>query len=418
MLPFPEGAAKIDKPPARERGGGPSAIFPTVMHRLVAFRWTAFVVLALALVLEVVNGRFWLNDLRVYVMAADALRHGGTVYGVPFGLDTGYYKYAPAVLYLFMPYTLLPFTMACVVHFALIGLALVAVIVRMERILMRHVFLVHAPRTGLRAMLAFLCVAVHLVRELHLGNVNVLLLWAMVAGLGALLDDRPRAAGLLLGVAVLAKPYLALALLPLFATGQWSALGTAMLTAAAGAMLPVLVQGPGMGLELTRAWISAMRAHDTYLTSPHTLRSLLGTATHSSLPAEWDKLFIAMAAGAVFLITWRARRRSGRPAALVLGTAWALTATPLLVVTDVQHFLLALPLIIGSLGVLFLHRSLPLALAFTLCMLAYGTDSTDLWGRDLAERFTRWGLVGWGTLGLLVVSLLLTRRAASPGTNR
>ena len=45
--------------------------------------------LLLALVLEVVNGRFRLNDLRVYVMAADALRHGQQVYGVPFGLDTG-----------------------------------------------------------------------------------------------------------------------------------------------------------------------------------------------------------------------------------------------------------------------------------------------------------------------------------------
>jgi hypothetical protein len=59
------------------------------MHRLNTFRWTAFVMLVLALVLEVVNGRFWLNDLRVYVMAADALRHGQQVYGVPFGLDTG-----------------------------------------------------------------------------------------------------------------------------------------------------------------------------------------------------------------------------------------------------------------------------------------------------------------------------------------
>jgi len=73
------------------------------MHRLAPFRWTALFVLVLALVLEVVNGRFWLNDLKVYVMAADALRQGQPVYGLPFGLDTGFYKYAPGVLYLFLP---------------------------------------------------------------------------------------------------------------------------------------------------------------------------------------------------------------------------------------------------------------------------------------------------------------------------
>jgi len=413
MLPFPEGAAKIDKPPARERGGGPSANFPAGMHRLVAFRWTAFVVLALALMLEVVNGRFLLNDLRVYVMAADAMRHGAAVYDVPFGLDTGFYKYAPAVLYLFLPYTFLPFTVACVLHFGLIGAALVSVIVRMERMLMRHMHRVHAPRMVLRALLTFLCVAVHLVRELHLGNVNVLLLWCMVTGLEAMLDGHRKRAGALLGTAVLVKPYLALALLPLLITGSWAVLGASGITALAGLVLPLAVQGPLAGAALTRDWLTAMAAHDTYLSSSHTLRSLLGTASGAMLPAAMDVLFIAMAAAAVLLLTRACRATDGQRQALVLGICWALAAVPLLVVTDVQHFLLALPLIAWSIDRLFRARDLRWTLVFIVCMLAYGTDSTDLWGRDLADRFTRMGLVGWGDLLLLLIALGLRSKTAS-----
>jgi hypothetical protein len=42
-------------------------------------------------------------------------------------------------------------------------------------------------------------------------------------------------------------------------------------------------------------------------------------------------------------------------------------------------------------------------------MLAYGTDSTDLWGRELADRLTQAGTVGWGDLVLLITSMALVR---------
>ena len=67
---------------------------------------------AAAMVLEIVNGRFWLNDFRVYWSAADALVHHRQVYGIPFGEDTGFFKYAPIVAIAFVPFTLLPYGLA------------------------------------------------------------------------------------------------------------------------------------------------------------------------------------------------------------------------------------------------------------------------------------------------------------------
>ena len=375
------------------------------MHRLAPFRWTVVLVLALAMVLEMVNGRFWLNDLRVYVMAADALRHGQVVYGIPFGLDTGFYKYAPGLLYLFIPYTFIPFTAACVLHFILISAALLSVFQRMERLLMRYILHVHPPRIVLRAFLGFLCVAVHVVRELHLGNVNVLLLWCIMVAVEAMLEERDIPAGLLLGLAIFVKPYLLLSLVPVVVLRRTAVLGWALVAVTIGLALPLLIEGPTTGWSLNGSWITAMRAHGDYLISANTLRSLLSHVVGRQLPAFWDLFFIAAAGVLVTGVTWMDRQKDqGR--SLILGSSVALACVPLLVVTDVQHFLLALPLILWTLAQLFRRPSPLRAFAFTVAMLAYGTDSTDLWGPELASRLEQAGLVGWGTLLLLSTALL------------
>ena len=66
------------------------------------------VILAGIFIGDHVNDKFNMNDFRVMYYAADAYLNGNPVYGVPFGLDTGYYKYSPfTLLYfiLFMPLT-------------------------------------------------------------------------------------------------------------------------------------------------------------------------------------------------------------------------------------------------------------------------------------------------------------------------
>jgi hypothetical protein len=71
----------------------------------VPFIVFATVLFAAIFAIEKINERFWLNDFKVYYSAAQALISGEQVYGVPFGLDTGFYKYSPFVAMLFVPYT-------------------------------------------------------------------------------------------------------------------------------------------------------------------------------------------------------------------------------------------------------------------------------------------------------------------------
>ena len=73
-------------------------------------------------VIEAVNKRFWLHDFQVYYDAATNFFSGETVYGIPFGLGSGYYKYSPFGLFIFYPLTLVPFSIAKVYYFIFLSL--------------------------------------------------------------------------------------------------------------------------------------------------------------------------------------------------------------------------------------------------------------------------------------------------------
>src|SRR5688500_11896258 len=72
---------------------------------------------------ENINARFWLNDFEVYYRAAKSFVKGTQVYGVPYGEDTGLYKYSPVLLLPFSVYTVLSYYPASVVHFVIVCVA-------------------------------------------------------------------------------------------------------------------------------------------------------------------------------------------------------------------------------------------------------------------------------------------------------
>jgi hypothetical protein len=248
--------------------------------------------------------------------------------------------------------------------------------------------------------LGFLCIAVHVVRELHLGNVNVLLLWCMVVAMESLLEEEDVKGGILFGLAILVKPYFLLCTLPLVVLKRWSALVWITVPVALGLLLPLAFEGSATGWSLNTAWLDAMRAHGDYLSSANTLRAITSSVSGSPLPAWTDLAFIGGAAILVAAVTLRSGE--ARNEGLVLGVALALALVPLL----------ALPLVLWTLAHLFMHRAPWLAVFFTFAMLAYGTDSTDLWGRELAGRLEQAGAVGMGAMLLVITALLLANRPA------
>lgn len=366
---------------------------------------------AAALVLELLNGRFWLNDFRVYYSAAAALMNGSQVYGVPFGEDTGFFKYAPITAIAFVPFALLPYTIAAILHFILIGVALAIAFTRLERSLMRHAFGVYPPRILLRGVLGLLCIAVLLSRELHLGNINLWLVVGVVLATEATLSDNDGLAGLLFGLLWLVKPYLAFMAVPIVVASRWRVLRSAGAIAGISILLPMLFLGPKAWLQLHGSWLSAMGAHSGYLSSPDTFASMASSLFAWNAPMRHPSAVI-LGAGCLFaLLCWwqhRTTEHSGRSLLLQLWTALALV--PHLVVTDQEHFLYSLPLITLTLGTLFSRRLLLGSALFAFAMIGYATRSSDLWGSTLEARWVAAGALGLGNL-MFVLCAWAARRS-------
>jgi Glycosyltransferase family 87 len=365
-------------------------------HELRPFALISTFLVMAALVIEVINGRFWLSDFEVYWSAADALIHHEAVYGVAFGEETGFYKYAPVVAMAFAPAALLPYPLAALLHALLIAVALVLVVVDVERTLMRHVFLAYAPRMLLRALLLLVCIAVLLTRELHLGNINLWLVLGAVVAMRKSLEGNSHGAGVLFGLLWLIKPYLLLLAVPLVMRKRVPELAIAAITMVVGLLIPLVVLGPERGWELHQQWFNAMAQHSSYLTSPDTVPALLNTWSGGAIAGVWvGYTCIALAGVGLILLGWRGSRSSSTPSAqarFYLETSTALALVPNLVITDQEHFLFSIPLLAWLVAHFFWAERgwIPLTL-FIVALLLYATRSSDLWGSARAGLAGRAG---------------------------
>src|SRR5262245_36938147 len=98
----------------------------------------AVMIFAAIFAVEKINDRFWLNDFKVYYSAAHALINGQQVYGIPFGLDTGFYKYSPFVAMLFVPYTFFSYEAASIIHFVILSTVTILTIIILGRLIGKY----------------------------------------------------------------------------------------------------------------------------------------------------------------------------------------------------------------------------------------------------------------------------------------
>lgn len=380
-----------------------------------------FAAIALLLfVVEHINGRFWLNDLRVYYGAGEALLNGEPLYGVAHGLDSGVFKYAPMLALVYALFALLPYSIAASIQYLLITLAFIDGLRRIDR-LVRVKLLSGKAEAYLPLFLIAVACIVHLHRELHLGNINMMLLWLLLVTLEQLQRGRDGLGGLLLGAAILAKPHF-LILVPLLVLhGKWRTLGAACITLIAGIVLPSLVLGWAGNWQVHGAWLGEMAKHNAALIytggddyrAVNTIysfahRALLKHVVSASAAEAYAILGLIALTFAAF-VWWNKERKA--PHAFTVEFLVLVALVPSLTLTDTEHFLLALPLVAYV-----VHRLVPKAeprwllfLAVPL-LLAYGGNFEDALG-SFSDVLIHHGVLGIGSFGLIVLSILLWSRS-------
>lgn len=383
----------------------------------------------LLFVAEHVNGRGWMHDFRVYWGAANALIHGDPLYGVSHGLDSGVFKYAPAFALFFVPFALLPYPIAAAIHFAAIAAAFLWATLAMDRLL-RIRMLSDRPISFAVLLLGGLVAVVHLHRELHLGNINMLLLALLLLAIERSLKGKAVLAGVLFGSVILAKPHFVVLLPLLLMRQRWTEVGLSLLTIGTGLLLPALFLGLGEDLALHKAWLDQMARHNATLIylggddlgSVNTLYSFAHRALLKHLGAMGSAVgaysilaLVALAFGAFVLRNlWRERsNKTGMPSATTFELLLLIALVPSITLTDTEHFLLSMPLVLWVLHHL-LPRARPRWLAFAAIpvLFAYGGNWEDALG-PLSEDYIHYGVLGMGNIGLLLLSAYLFERQRS-----
>ena len=364
----------------------------------------------LILSLEIINNRFAMVDFRVYYGAAKAYLNAEQVYQRVFGEDTGLFKYSPVVLWLFAPATVLPYFLACLLHYVCIAFAFVFSLRLAFRLGAEYLNLNNTYKIAVLVASTVFTLN-HLFRELHLGNVNVILVFTILLAFHLQERGRTISSGFLFAVIVLAKPYLLLPAIPFLLAKNWPLIKAGIISTLLIFFLFVLSNGFTYSLHLHQEWIQGMLNHSEFLTSTNTFQSMLRIWFSIELSgAEAAALLLIIVLGLFFALRSKLFAKLGRAEQYVLFTV-LLALIPCLVITDTEHFLFALPLILLLLLQVFEKKNVVLAVVTLLALLAYGANLGDLIGDSISVTLEHSGVLGAGNLLLIVICVILSSRS-------
>jgi hypothetical protein len=368
----------------------------------------------LTFVLNTINGRFLLGDFRVYYTAAANFFSGGPVYLVSFYTGSGFYKYSPLTLYFFLPYIWFNFKIAAIIHFCILGTAYWYLFVVMRN-MMHDYFLIRRGKYDLWLLsLSFCCIAIHLTRELYLGNINIILLMSCCLAIRNFLSGKEVQGGILLGIVILTKPYLLILLLPLVLRKKWKALAWSGLTITGGLIIPFLYPGPLRSIGMYGDWIKTIRLHSGDFPG----MTSLGYLFRQLFPLwpDWASLLVFLTV--MFMVTifisnnLHREKQEGTPGGygkMNFAFEWflLLALLPNLIKTDWVLLQFSAPVItfmIFSISSRKIYWWIPVLALLLFC---YSANSDDLLGRDLSGTILHSGLMGLSNFLLAMTSLFI-----------
>ena len=373
-------------------------------------------------VLEAINKRFWLHDFQVYYDAATNFFSGKTVYGITFGLGSGYYKYSPFALFIFYPLTWVSYDVAKVIYFIFLSLLIVITVIISDRLVKDKLFgqLDTKPRL-LILLIITIAFLQHIYYELHLGNINILLLLLSLYALYLLLKKKEWAAGLILALAILIKPHFLILLPLLFLRKRFIAISSCIAGIVFGLWIPSLYMGFNANMQLLAQWKETMLRHNiSPINGQDTIYSWVYRITGSSITEASQNLFVlsvlmfvALLMLAFYIYNKRREAEIADNNGLEIKNSVfeyliLIALIPNLTVTDSEHFLFSVPLIAWVINYLFVRKpGYLLTVLVVMILFLYGGNLREAIGAPASKWMTTTGILGLGNILLIGMSVFL-----------
>jgi len=375
--------------------------------------WIIFLVLISAgsLSAELINGRMEMADLEVYYTAAERLVSGGELYRTV--EDDPYehyvYKYSPPAAILFVPFIPLGLTLSKYLYWLLLTLILGAVLYTLKRI-----FFGSEPansRITASFILGIVIIGTHFFRELHLGQVNLLLLGLYVYALALLDKHKAVGFGALIAISIFIKPFGLIFIPLLIIMGRFKELLYFGICTTLMFFAPlVFYSDPGEYFGLFSSWFQELSIElgakqELVSAGNHTIFSILARYTPLALfplTGAGQLIYQLLTLLIIALVLLWFYLKSGISDRAVRLYIILIAIIPLLAYTSNNAFIFTLPLVVY---LLFKFREMALffKIVFITSCLLIGGNIYDVVGRDLFDFFWSISVFSWGTIGLLVV---------------
>jgi len=297
-------------------------------------------------IVETTSNRFETNDFRVFYSACENYINSKPVYGESFGLSTGYYKYSPTILLFFTPFLLLPFSFASTLYYFGNIVLLLFLFNRVIKISTEHLLLTRT-KSILILLLLFLTFCGHFIRELHLGNTNILLLFLSFSLIETQAKQRYILAGLLFAFMIFTKPYFLILGLPFLLKKDYQSLMSTFVWSIFLFVMTILAMGLQKGIDMHIQWINSILAHSNYLTSNNTLTHSLNSFLKTQIPEIVGSIAYILISGVLFVFFNRQIKHfpDQKNKIFILYFFMLMGLFPNFFITDTEHFMFSFGLI-------------------------------------------------------------------------
>ncbi len=370
--------------------------------------------MSIYLLLEIKNNRFNAPDLEVYYTAAVNLIDGENLYREP---GDGHYvfKYSPVCALYFVPFAILPFTIAKILYwFFLTTIICYGLVLSYKVVDPKFGKVGDQKRYNNLILLTAFAISAHSFRELELGQVNHLLFFMYVLTLALMQKNYKILPSFVLALTVFIKPFGLIFLPWLFLRKQYKMVGFFFL------FLMILSVLPAIFIGFEQLYTQYFRWYQELQIELSLKQSLLADANHTIFsqitrytPLRWTAIpesysFIYQLLVLIllsFLILWIFIKGKNLANSEVLEGAILINLIPLLAFTSYNAFGFA-QLAVCIILYYYPKMSSRLKLISVIAIVFVGGNIYELWGSNLWTLFNELSIVG---IGATILAIVLTR---------
>ena len=263
--------------------------------------------------------------------------------------------------------------------------------------------------------LAVISTMIFLVKELYLGNINIVLIMLCLLAINGFVNGHNKRGGIILGLVILAKPFFLILILPLLFRKKFKALTGMIFTILTGMVLPFIFIGFQRSSSLTIDWFKTLVMHSSGFPSMNSIDYLLHFYLFPGLKGHTELIIIFIAG--IFMIWFifknlqlekKYRVKNDLPDHnFIIEWFLIMAMLPNIVNTDTEHFLASAPIITFIIYFIASKRRYWLIPVMSILIFFYGANSQDVLGKDFSYRLFSMGLIGFSNLLLIMMALLL-----------